>query len=66
MPVAQANWRFMDLTIQTEPKSAARPRQPQTAASPVLLVVGVLIAAAIFVADTITQLEIAVAVLWSY
>jgi signal transduction histidine kinase len=54
----------MDLTIHTEPKSAPLPRQPQMAASPVLLVVGVLIAAAIFVADTITQLEIAVAVLY--
>ena len=54
----------MDLKLRTRQRSIALPPPTQTAASPALLVVGVLIAAAIFVADTITQLEIAVAVLY--
>jgi signal transduction histidine kinase len=55
----------MGLTVHTEPKPVARPRQPKrAAAAPVLLIAAVLIAAAIFIADTLTQLEIAVAVLY--
>ena len=54
----------MDLKLRTRQRSIALPPPTQTAASPVLLVVGVLIAATIFVADTITRLEIAVAVLY--
>ena len=54
----------MDLKLRTRQRSIALPPPTQTAASPALLVVGVLIAAAIFVADTITRLEIAVAVLY--
>jgi signal transduction histidine kinase len=55
----------MVLTVRTRPNSSTLPPPTQgTAASSVLLVVGVLIAAAVFVADTVTQLEIAVAVLY--
>lgn len=55
----------MDLTGRARSNSMALPPQTQgTAASSALVVVGFLIAAAIFVADTITQLEIAVAVLY--
>jgi signal transduction histidine kinase len=55
----------MDLTVHSEPKSVARPRQPErAAAAPVLLIAAALIAAAIFIADTLTRLEVAVAVLY--
>jgi signal transduction histidine kinase len=55
----------MALPVRTRPNSRPLPPPTQgTATSSVLLVVGVLIAAAVFVADTVTQLEIAVAVLY--
>lgn len=55
----------MALPVRTRPNSRMLPPPTQgTAASSVLLVAGVLIAAAVFVADTVTQLEIAVAVLY--
>jgi C4-dicarboxylate-specific signal transduction histidine kinase len=54
----------MDLTFRTRQSSIALPPPTRTAGSPALVLVGVLIAAAIFVADTVTQLEIAVAVLY--
>lgn len=55
----------MDLSVRARPNPITlSPPAQKTAAAPVLLTVGVLIAAAIFVADTITQLEIAVAVLY--
>src|SRR5258708_38729435 len=56
----------MELTVHnTEPKPVAGPRQPKrAAAAPVLLIAAILIAAAIFIADTLTRLEIAVAVLY--
>jgi C4-dicarboxylate-specific signal transduction histidine kinase len=55
----------MDLTVHARPNSTTLPRPTRrTAASSILLVAGILIAAAIFVADTITRLEIAVAVLY--
>ena len=55
----------MDLTVRARSNSMTLPPPAQgTAASSVLVLAGVLIAAAIFVADTITQLEIAVAVLY--
>lgn len=55
----------MDLTLRAEPQSVALPRQSRkAAAAPVLLTAAVLIAAAIFVADTLTRLEVAVAVLY--
>jgi len=48
----------MDLTVHTQPKSIAPPRQSQrAAAAPVLLIAAVLIAAAIFIADTITRFD---------
>jgi signal transduction histidine kinase len=60
-----AGWGQMALPVRTRPNSRTLPPPTQgTAASSVLLVVGVLIAAAVFVADTVTQLEIAVAVLY--
>jgi signal transduction histidine kinase len=54
----------MDLTVRAPPDSIALPPTRRTAAAPALLVVATLVAAAIFVADTLTQLEIAVAVLY--
>jgi signal transduction histidine kinase len=54
----------MDRTVRIRPKSIGLPSPRQETASPVLLVTATLIAAAIFVADTITRLEIAVAVLY--
>jgi signal transduction histidine kinase len=55
----------MNPPLHTRQNSMAiRPPTPRTAAAPVLLTVAVFIAAAIFVADTVTQLEIAVAVLY--
>jgi hypothetical protein len=55
----------MDLTVLSRPDSISPPSsRQQTAASPVLLVAATFIAAAIFVADTVTRLEIAVAVLY--
>lgn len=54
----------MDLTFRARQSSIALPAPTRTAGSPALVLVGVLIAAAIFVADTVTQLEIAVAVLY--
>ncbi|WP_028345583.1 hypothetical protein [Bradyrhizobium murdochi] len=55
----------MDLTVRTEPKSIARPRPARKATeAPVHLVAAVLIASAIFVADTLTRLEVAIAVLY--
>lgn len=54
----------MDLTFRSRQSSIALPPPTRTAGSPALVLVGVLIAAAIFVADTVTQLEIAVAVLY--
>jgi hypothetical protein len=55
----------MDLTLRTRQKSMALPAPPaqRAASAPTLLVAAATVAAAIFVADTITQLEIAVAVL---
>jgi signal transduction histidine kinase len=55
----------MDRAVRTRPKSTGFPLSRQErAASPVLLLTAIVIAAAIFVADTITRLEIAVAVLY--
>ena len=55
----------MDLTLRSRQNSTALPPPVQRkAAAPAFLMAGVLIAAVIFVADTITRLEIAVAVLY--
>jgi signal transduction histidine kinase len=55
----------MDFTLRTRQKSMALPPPARHAASvPMLLIAAVTIAAAIFVADTVTQLEVAVAVLY--
>jgi signal transduction histidine kinase len=54
----------VDRKFRTHQSSIAPPPPTQGAASPALLFAGVLIAAVIFFVDTITQLEIAVAVLY--
>jgi len=56
----------MNLTLRTHQKSMALPTPPaqRAVSAPMLLAAAVTVAAAIFVADTITQLEIAVAVLY--
>lgn len=56
----------MDLALRTHRKSIAPPSPPaqRAASAPMLLVAGAAVATAIFVADTVTQLEIAVAVLY--
>jgi signal transduction histidine kinase len=55
----------MDLTAHAGPEPVARPRQsPRAAGAPAHLAAAALIAAAIFVADTLTRLEVAVAVLY--
>ena len=56
----------MNGTRRTSHKSmaTASPLAQRAASAPMLLVVAALIAAAIFIADTITQLEVAVAVLY--
>jgi signal transduction histidine kinase len=55
----------MDLTLRTRQKPMRLPPPAQRAASaPMLLVAAAAVATAIFVADTVTQLEIAVAVLY--
>jgi signal transduction histidine kinase len=55
----------MVLTVHSRPNSIGLPSsRQQTTASSVLLIAATLIAAAIFVADTVTRLEIAVAVLY--
>ena len=54
----------MDMKVRAAPGSVTLPPTHKTAAAPALLGVAILIGTAIFVADTLTQLEVAVAVLY--